>query len=337
MEIWKKRLEMQMELPKGKILWMLAIFLLSFILTVLTPIINNNTLPTQSLNDNERYYNSIVNYENQMSGLYLLLPLTALGKDGFFLAMSFVFYFCIGVFFFGYTKDKTITLLALLCFSTSLVTTFALYAQGLILLIAVVYWQKVEFSWKESKLKEIGLWLGFALFTMAVHRYGILIWLCVFAAKLIPLKVPRIAVGAAYALVCGLLLFGGVNSTTRLTFYYPTLLPIDLGTLNTILWLVFLSLPLFATFILTEKSEKTKRLALFTYLGTFAFYLFITHLEIDIWRMMIFVDFVMLLEIARARAEKFEDPEDKNQLLDYVPIVLLLFGLARLILGMRFF
>ena len=302
---------------------------------VLVPAINKNTLTTQDLNDNHRYFQAMINNDVTQYGLYLLLPITALGETGFFITLNLVFYLAIGAFFLFYTKDKTITLLVLLCFSTTLVTTFSLYAQALLIIVAMVYWIKVEFSWNKGNVWNILKWAAFALFAMSVHRYGILIWLCVFAAKVVPARIPRKAVASAYVLVALLLLFGGVNSGSRLGFYYPTLLPVDLGQLNTVLWLAFLSVPIIYTFIKTEKSENTKRFLFFTYLGTFVFYLFVTHLEIDIWRMMILADLIMLYEIAKVRADKPLDPDDREQLLDWVPIVLILFGLARVILGMR--
>lgn len=324
--------------PQSELLFFVLLFVLSLALAAITPIINQNTLPMQGLNDNERYFDFITKQTSQMPGIYVLLPLTWFGKDFFFFAMNFIFYLCISTYFLGFTKDKTITLLAILCFSTSLATTFALYAQGMIIIVALAFWLRVEFDWKGNKVMEMIQWGAFAAFCFLVHRYGIFIWMTIFAAKVVPAKIPRQPVIVAYALICGLLLFGGVNSTMRLTFFYPTLLPIDLGNFNTVLWIACLSLPLFYMFITTERSEKSKRFVLFTYLGTFVFYLFVTHLEIDIWRMMILVDLVMLLEIARARAAQPMDPDDqdeRNQFLDYVPILLLLFGVARIILGMK--
>ena len=299
----------------------MIIVLVAAALSLFIEHINLNKMPVEGLADGQRYLNILSDGANGRPALIVLVPLTWFGN--FAWAGNFLIYVILGWIVYNFTKDCWMTLLILLGFSTTLLTTFNLFAQALVFLPGLYFWLNIP-----AEKKEGWKWIAYLIFATFAHRFGLIFVVSMFLAKRFGnnLKETKwMQIGFVSVYIVAMLVLALSDRTLRLTYFYPTLLPFDLGEINTYFWIAFLSAPVAYLF------SKTKNHAALIFVG----FLLISAvwnqfgrsgLEIDFWRILIFVDFISICEIWRARAEL-------GKLYQWIWI-LLLFGIVRVVTGL---
>lgn len=311
------------------------IVLLATVLSGLIVGINRNTLPYDGLADGQRYSDLLASGAEGRPALLVLLPLTWFGN--FEWAGNFLLYIILGWIVYNVTKDYWITLLLLLGFSTTLLTTFNLFAQALVFLPGLYFWLNVPAEKRkdldmpeELRFREWGhnqgKWLIYLLFATFAHKFGLVFVVSMFFAKRIGgddvKKMQRMFI---FLYIAAMLALALSDRSLRLTFFYPTLIPFDLGSVNTYFWIAFLSAPVAYLFSKT-KNQAALAFAGFLLISAVWNQLGGSGLEIDFWRFLIFFEWIALIEIWRARAEL-------GKLYQWI-WVLLLFGVVRLLTGL---
>lgn len=297
------------------------IFILCIVLAWGVGRINENTLLHEELSDQDRYYDMFTSGSPlSRPPLLVFSALTFVGKANFPILVNFLLYLSIGFLFWYATHDWIITLIALLGFSTTLITTNALYAQALVLIIALAFW-----IFRPPALYYIGL----AILATFGHKFGIIlaamVYVCtqpMMANWMAFQKKWMLAIYVCLIVVCGMILLSG----TKMTFFYPVL-AISLGSMDTVFWFALFSL-LFFTFYQNLKESDTDVLlmASLILIGAIANYFFLSKLEVDFWRILILFDWVALLYLGKIKS---------GMLMAWCPIILLLIGVARFVLGMH--
>jgi len=310
----------------------------------------NQRMGLPGLADGQRYFDSIINGK---SALAFMQPLVSTMPEwAFVFSMTFTIYFAFGLVFLS-SKDWLMTLLALLGFSVTLLAGMNIYAQGMLMVAMLIFWKSkpktdisscsLNFPYElaHSLTNTVLPWALFGIACLLLHQYGSILFLVVLGSILlskfsdgrldINLGKFKYLAYAGFLAVLATGYFGIMQGTNRLTLFYPTILPGDFGLLNTFIWLTTLELPLFITFI-KSTDENMKReviLVALIFFAACANFVWHSQLEVDFFRILAIGDLIMLYAIAEARARK---PNEWNA---SIPLVLLLFGIERIVLGMR--
>jgi hypothetical protein len=303
------------------------LIILSFILAFATTAIMKNTIPFKEISDAQRYIDAITNGDNNSLGVRLLAPLITESTNDFITKTNFLFIFLIGYIIFTSTNSWRITLLALLGFSFSLLTYFSLLSQAIVIIVGLFLWTKVEVK----GITNFFIYLIAGLFMVLTHKFGLMLWLAIVACKTISIPIkfePWIKHIAIFSFVCAgaLLLITAFSNPERVTFFYYFLLPISLGGfLDSIYWIGLFAMILW---MLLKCENNTKELAMATviFFGAIANYLFISHLEIDFLRILIFFELIAWVKIGQDKTNKY--------ILKWLPWFLLAMAVERLILGL---
>ena len=295
--------------------WWWVVFLLG--LTAVTGIIIQNTNQYPVIRDANRYiqrFNINMNTEQ-------------------FVFMSNLFIFTlIGLLVLIATDGNHIyTIVSLLGFSVSLLVYFSLLAQAAVVIIALALWIFVEdpaiagFD-EKRKLLDHAIFIIALIVCAFIQRFGWALILAVYFAKAFwPQLKQHAGKIAVIGYVClGLILLAQVfPSPERVSFFYYFLLPVSLGSLDVFYWYGLFGVVLFLLF---KCKDNTKEL-LIAGLSFFAAVIFfqVSHLEIDVWRMLVFFEVVTWIKIAQ-----------HIKLTDYfdLPILFLLIEVERLIVGL---
>lgn len=307
-------------------------------LSLLIPQINVHTFGVSSptgFSDEYRYYNAIQNGSTgDRPAVLLLYPFTVAGIELFHIITTLMIYLLIGWLFYSHTKDKLITILALLCFSTTLLTSTAIYAQAIVIIAGLYAW---IYCPVEATVKSLFKWFLFAVLALFSHPLGILLVIVLMLGKsewykhliqydgrhlyseLIRLLFILIYISSMFILLT-------TSRITAVNFFYPTIAPINLGAFNNILWAVFLSLPLVVLFY-GSGSDGAILVGCLLMIGATTS-LLLGGLEVNFWRCLIIFDWIALLEIAKAK---------RTPVITAALVFLILFGLARIPLGLKLF
>lgn len=300
-------------------------------LSLIIPQINNHTYGTSSItgfSDEYRYYVNIQNASiGERPAILLLYPLTVAGEEPFQVATTFLIYLLIGWMFYANTKDKLITLLALLCFSTTLLASTAIYAQAIVVIVGLYFWIYVPVEINRMCLLK---WLLFGMISLLSHALGILLVAALMFGKLYEsrFRVYPEVIKPLFILiyVSSMFLLLTTGRITAINFFYPTISPVNLGSFNNFLWAAFLSLPIAVLFYNTD-SLGAVLVGCLIFVGATAS-LLLSGLEVDFWRCLIVFDWIALFEIAKSK---------RKPMTTAVITILILFGLARVVLGLRIF
>lgn len=298
------------------------LIVLSFILAFATTEVINNTIGFQTLSDANRYIQSINDGGNSRVGVQLMAPLVGVSTEDFVNKTNFLFLFVIGYLVYTSTNSWKITLLALLGFSTSLILYFSLIAQGLTILAGLWLWAKVE----AKGIKNFFIYLIAGLFMALTHKFGLQLWLLIVLVKTLnPKEVNSVPVIVAFLAAAGLAIVQFFPSHERVSFFYYFLLPISLGAFDIFFWLGLFAVMLWML-LKCEDNGKELAMAMLIFFGAVANYLFVSELEIDFWRILIFFELIALIKIGQSKV--------KSELIKWAPWFLLAMAVERLILGL---
>jgi hypothetical protein len=301
---------------------LLVVLILAIVLSCVIEVINKNTVRFEGLADEQRYADAINKGVDERPLLHLLAPL--LWTNNFAWSVNFLIYLILGYTIYSYSKNWVLTLIVLLGFSTTLITTFNLFAQAMVFLPGIYFWLfvPVQKRWQDDSTK----WLGFLIFATFTHQFGFLFVVGMYFAKRIGGdETKRMQWAFIFLYVVAMLVLALSDRTLRLTFFYPTILPFDLGSINTYFWIVFISAPVAYLF------SKTTNQSALAFAGIIMFaaignQLGGSGLEIDFWRFLIFFEWIALIEIWKARAEL-------GRLFQWI-IIPFIFGVVRVGVGL---
>jgi hypothetical protein len=280
------------------------LIILSFLLSVATTTLIKNTIHYDVISDADRYINGITNGTTNSLGVRLLVPLTGYGTVFFVTMTNFLFIFLIGYLIFTSTNSWRITILALLGFSVSLILYFSLLAQALVVIIGLWLWTKVE----PKGIKNNLIYLIAGAFMAFTHKFGAPLVILIYIVKrfevedaIFPVWSRRLAL-LGYAIAGILLFLVFFPSPERVTFFYYFLLPISLGAFDTVYWFGLFGVILW---MLLKCENNTKELLIVSacLFGIIINYLFVSHLEIDMWRLLIFAELVSLIKIGQSNVK----------------------------------
>ena len=299
----------------------IKILLVSLLLTLATEVIIQNHLKTNSISDANRYIQGLNDGTETRLGVRLLMPLAWLPESAFVMATNFILFFSIGMLIFYHTKDWLMTGVALLGFSVSLMAYFTLLAQAFVMVLGLWLWTRVE----PKGAKNIFIYLMIGALMTLTHKLGAFIVLGIFVLKWFPTKIIgnslKIAASISGIGIACFFLFAFFNNVERVTFFYPFLLPMSLGAYDIIFWLGLFAI-IFYMLIKTKDNEKELLFSIALFIGIILNYSFNSLLEIDAWRILIFVELIALLKIGKEKSF-------------FWPLVFMfLLGLERLILGL---
>jgi len=299
------------------------LIILSFILAFATTELMKNTIPYKTLSDADRYIQSINDGGNSRLGVQLLAPLVGISTDDFVTKTNFLFIFLIGYLIYTSTNSWRITLLAILGFSVSLMTYFSLLAQAIVIIVGLFLWTKVDVK----GFKNFFIYLIAGLFMTLTHKFGFFLWFLIVLIKTINPKDKDIGIPViiSFLAAASLALIAFFPSGERTTFFYYFLLPISLGSFDILYWLGLFGVTLWML-LKTEDNAKELAMAMFIFFGAVANYLFVSHLEVDFWRVLIFFELMALIKIGQSKT--------KSELLKWAPWFLLAMAVERLILGL---
>jgi hypothetical protein len=303
------------------------LIILSFLLSVATTTIIKNTIHYDVISDADRYIQGITNGTTNSLGVRLLAPLISESTDDFVTKTNFLFIFLIGYLIFTSTNSWRITILALLGFSVSLLTYFSLLAQAIVIIIGLWLWTKVE----PKGIKNNLFYLIAGTFAYFTHKFGAPLVILIYIIKrmevensIFPVWSKRLAL-LGYGVVGILILFVFFPSPERVSFFYFFLLPISLGPFDMIFWIGLFGVILW---MLLKCENNTKELLIVSacLFAIIINYLFVSQLEIDCWRLIVFAELVALIKIGQSN--------QNGDLLKWAPWFLIAMGVERLILGL---
>lgn len=305
------------------------LLIISLLLSSATHVLMGNTIPFREISDADRYKESITQGVEARFGVSLLAPLTWVGDFAF--NANFIFILIIGYLIHSSTNSWKITMLALLGFSVSLMLYFSLLAQMVVIAMALGLWTKVDAFDMKHAIRNHAIYLAAGLFMALTHKFGLALWLLIYLVKAIrnhsetENKVARIAAVISFLAASACMLIGFFQATERVSFYYFFLLPMSLGAFDMLYWLGLFSAILW---MLLKCENNTSELiaATIIFIGVIANYLFVSHLEIDAWRILIFFELIALVRIGQSK--------QAGKLITWAPWFLILMGLQRIILGL---
>jgi hypothetical protein len=298
----------------------------AFVLAFATTSLMKNTIPFQNISDADRYISGIQNGTEDSLGAKLLAPLTWSGTDDFITKTNFLLFLSIGYLVYSSTKSWKITLLTLLGFSVSLLTYFTLLAQAIVIVIGLFLWTKVE----PKGIKNNMIYLILGIFAFFTHKLAAPLIILIYLLKRFDMQdsVKRLAPYlAAFSYVVAIIFLVLVifPNPERVSFFYFFLLPISMGAFDGLYWMLLFGLILW---MLSKCENNTNELLMVSvcFLTAVAYVLFISHLEIDFWRLLLIGELFALIKIGQS--------EMKGDLLKYMPWVLIAIGVQRLIIGL---
>lgn len=277
--------------------------------------------------------NSVIDNMNQHdilldSSRYIKILNLDIDVNSFTLVTNFLIIGFLGSIIYDATKSWTMTFAALLGFSVSLMLWGSFLAQAWVMIVALWLWINAEPFEKEDgeHLNKGYLFfiIGFAL--CAIHELGSLLILIIFTIKAFESNLKKYAPFMAIIgyIFLGVLLFTDVIYTPgRVDFFYYFLLPVSMGSWDIVYWYLYFGVLLFMVYKCKDNTRELL-MAAACFFAAIMHYLFVSHLEIDIWRMLIFFELLAWVKIAKG----------KNEWVKWLPIILLLMGIERLAVGL---
>lgn len=310
---------------------LMLVLVIAWILSFATTILIHNTLQDPNISDSLRYQDSLKKNIESRFGVYIFSMLRNDSPYEFLTKTNLFIFFIIGTMVYYSTKDWTITLLALLGFSVSLLTYFSLLAQAIVIMCGLFLW----FAIPTKGIKNHLLFLAIGFFMLLTHKYGLILCLAIYGIKSIESRTSKELqdklllyikpLSCILYLILGIFLFLAFSSSSEhVEFFYPFLIPVSLGAFDILFWYLLLG-TILALLQLTKTSFKEVGIACIVFGGIIINYLAVTQLQIDVWRLFGFFEIVSLVAIARERQE--------NTWLFWIPIILLLIGIERLVVG----
>lgn len=304
----------QLDSPYLKMMPVLAGFL---VLALLTNILIENTNQYPIILDTARYIELVKAY----TGIELNMSVSE-----FRLITNFAIILYIGAIIYYQTKNWLITSCALLGFSVSLMLYASLLSQATVIIIALFLWT-LDMMDEKNAIRNNALFLIIYFVAAYLHTFGGALVMLVYLAKVFESNLKQyakfFAVGAYLAL--GLLLLLVVQfDPWKADFFYYFLLPISLGSMDYFYWYFYFGVLLI---IVCSCKENIKELLIAgaCFLAAIISYLYLAHLAIAIWRTLAFFELVAWIKIGK---------DSNNQLIQWAPLLLLLMGIERLIVGL---
>lgn len=297
--------------------WQFVLFLL---ITTLTSMIIHNTNQYAVLSDAQRYLDR---FQTNMITVDQLVFIT-----------NFIILSLICELVYEATKSWRIAFTALLGFSVSLMVYFSLLAQAAVIIIALYLWVKVpaDRRWGGAQF------MAAVIICALLHKFGGPLILAVYLVKVLydknifyyfhrQIEIKKLAYPLSligFLILAYILLAPVFQSGERVSFFYYFLLPTSLGSYDVIMWFALFGL-LYKMLVSCKDNEQELLMAAVCFFGAIINYAFFSHLEIDIWRMLIFFELVAWIRIAQ---------NQDNAFVKWLPVFMLLMGMERLIVGL---
>ena len=312
---------------------LLYLIIIAFALAYVTNIIIHNTINYNVISDANRYIQEIKNGQSNRTGLQLLSPLISGTTEDFVMKTNFLLFLSVGWLIYSSTKSWKITFLTWLGFSVSLLAYFSLLAQAIVIIMGLWLWTKIDPFEDKHVIRNHILYVFAGALAFETHKFGLPLVFLIYAIRVLDSRFRGKVEFNVWARRLAVLSFIGAgvlllavffSSTTRVSFFYPFILPMSMGAFDCVWWLGLIGVMLW---MLLKCENNTKELIIVSicFLATIVNYLFISKLEIDFWRILIIPELIILLKVGQSK--------QIGNLLKWAPWFLIIIGVERLILG----